>query len=79
MTMKRDWKDIVTRAAKTFIQAAVSCVGAAFVGVNYAINDQTGQWWIGLILAAVAAGVSAVWNGIIKPIYLPEEGSGTDA
>jgi hypothetical protein len=68
--MQRNVKDIVVRAIKTFVQASISCVGAAFLGVNYAINDQTGQWWIALVLSAVAAGVSAVWNALIKPIYI---------
>lgn len=69
----RNWKDIAIRATKTFVQTLVACIAASLSGVNFMVWDQTGAWWMSIILPAVSAGVSAVWNSVIKPIYLPEE------
>lgn len=71
--MKRNWKDILVRAGKTFFQTFISCVAAALSGVNFMIWDQTANWWMSILLPAVSAGVSAVWNAVVKPIYLPTE------
>ncbi len=70
---KVDWKDVGIRAGKTFLQAAVSCLGAGLAGVNFMVGDQSANWWISLAVSAGAAGLSAVWNGILKPIFTPAE------
>lgn len=67
--MKRNWKDIWIRAGKTFAQAAIACIGAALSGVNFMVGDQTSNWWISILVSAGAAGLSAVWNSVFKPIY----------
>lgn len=71
-----DWKDVVIRAVKTFLQTAVSYLIAALGGVDFGSNLGR-TFWIGLGLSAGAAGLSAVWNGVLQPIIagagLPED------
>lgn len=53
-----DWKDIVVRALKTFVQAAVAVFLVSEEPLSYDV-----------FLAAVAGGASAVWNlllGVFK-------------
>jgi len=52
--------DIIVRALKTFVQAFLATVAVGVVGVN---SIETAQ---ALAIAGVAAGVSAVWNLIVK-------------
>jgi hypothetical protein len=47
--------DIVRRAVKTFVQAAIATWVASGQQVNKAV-----------IVASIAAGISAVWNFVIK-------------
>lgn len=64
-----DWKDVIIRAIKTFVQTACSYIIANLAGVNF-FEGQTGEtFWIGLALSAGAAGLSAVWNGILAPLF----------
>ena len=53
-------KDIAIRALKTFVQAFLATVAVGVVGVN---SIETAQ---ALAIAAVAAGVSATWNFVVK-------------
>lgn len=54
LTMKPQLKDIVVRAAKTFIQAFIA---------SLAVATQTDfSNYKAIIIAATSAGVSAVWN-----------------
>lgn len=48
--------DIVIRALKTFVQAAIAVIIVGYVNVKDFDSAKT------LAVAAVAAGVSAVWN-----------------
>ncbi|MEA5017041.1 MAG: hypothetical protein VB099_21040 [Candidatus Limiplasma sp.] len=67
MEPKVDWKDVAIRAFKTFMQTAVSYLVAALGGVDF--GSSLGKtFWIGLGLSAGAAGLSAVWNGVLEPI-----------
>ncbi len=52
--------DITVRAIKTFVQAFLATVAVGVVGVN---SIETAQ---ALAIAGVAAGVSAVWNFVVK-------------
>ena len=69
--MNVNWKDVGTRALKTFVQTFVSCVVAGLSGVNFMVLDQSANWMLSLALSAGAAGFSAVWNGILNPIFNP--------
>ena len=52
-------KDVVVRALKTFIQAAISYVCTiSFIDINWSDNAVVA----GVVLAALAAGISALMN-----------------
>ena len=69
MEPKVDWKDVLIRAVKTFLQTAVSYLIAALGGVDFFGGDLGETFWIGLALSTGAAGLSAAWNGVIQPIF----------
>lgn len=60
-----NWKDVAVRAAKTFIEAFVAFVSAELAGVDIFTVDKS--MWLALGVSAAAAGVSAVWNGLVEP------------
>jgi ABC-type uncharacterized transport system permease subunit len=71
--------DTFIRAFKTFLQTFLSCVVAGLAGVSYMVLDQSPNWWLSLGLSAGAAGLSAAWNGVLKPLWdkltaLPADG-----
>ncbi len=53
---KTNWKDIGSRALKTFVQAFVAVL---LLGVTDVTDIESGKT---LAIAALAAGISAVWN-----------------
>ena len=65
--MKIDWKDVLVRSLKTFGETAFSCLIASLSGFNFG-QDNAEKVLLSLGLSACAAGVAAVWNGIIVPI-----------
>ena len=68
--MKRvDWKDVAIRAVKTFTQTAAAAFLAGLDGVDLFAAQYS--FWGALALSAGAAGVSAVWNGLIEPVIGP--------
>ena len=64
-----DWKDVAVRALKTFLQAAAAFLTAEISGVE--LFDLDGKMWGAIGISAVAAGLSAVWNGVIGPMLAP--------
>ena len=64
-----NWKDVAARAAKTFIEAFVAFVGAELAGMDLFSIDK--GMWAAVGVSAVAAGISAVWNGMIEPVVKP--------
>ena len=57
-------KDIAIRALKTFWQSAVAYLVASLSqGVDLFEVEVIG----GLIIGALAAGISASWNGVVQP------------
>lgn len=61
--MKTNWKDVGIRALKTFIQSFVGALITLFVA-----GDGAGEaFTTTAVIAALAASVSAVWNGVINP------------
>lgn len=67
---KVDWKDVIIRSVKTFAETAFAFVIAEMAGVElFAVEKSV---WISLGLSACAAGVAAVWNGVIEPLLNTE-------
>ena len=64
-----DWKDVGIRAVKTFLEAAVAFVIAEIAGAE--LFEIGSQMWCAIGISAAAAGISAVWNGVIEPLILP--------
>ena len=64
-----NWKDVAIRAMKTFIEAFVAFVGAELAGMDLFAIDK--GMWAAVGVSAVAAGISAVWNGMIEPVVKP--------
>jgi hypothetical protein len=57
-------KDIAIRALKTFWQAAIAYLVATLgTGVDLFEGEVIG----GLLIGALAAGISASWNGVVQP------------
>ena len=57
-------KDIAIRALKTFWQSAVAYLVAA---LSTGVDLFEGEVISGLIIGALAAGISASWNGVVQP------------
>ena len=71
--MTIDWKDVGIRALKTFIQAACGSIVTLLAnGGDSVVTDAA-------VISVVAAGVSAVWNGVVNPLLnsLMKHGSNT--
>lgn len=64
---KIDWRDLVRRAAKTFLQALLSYL--TIDGI-FEISDRAGlqRWLLSTGLSALAAAISAVWNLVMGMI-----------
>ena len=65
-----DWKDVLCRAGKTFWQAGLSYLLADGTVLRSALTDWQAAKHLGLTLfvGAVAAGLSAVYNAVIRPL-----------
>ena len=66
--MNENTKDILIRAGKTFWQAALAYLLADAAVLQQALTDwSTGrQILLSLTVGAVAAGFSAVYNGVVR-------------
>lgn len=69
--MKRKVEDVLIRAGKTFWQSALAAIAVAIP----AIIELIPEGWIAMkpvlvsaIVGALAAGFSAMWNGVIAPV-----------
>ena len=67
--MNENTKDILIRAGKTFWQAALAYLLADTAVLQQALTDWGAgkQILLSLTVGAVAAGFSAVYNGIVRP------------
>lgn len=66
-------KDIATRALKTFWQSAIAYLVASLgQGIDLFEVEVIG----GLLIGALAAGVSASWNGVCQPLLDKYRGGG---
>lgn len=59
-------KDIVKRALKTFWQSAIAYLVASLS--TQGIDVFEGEVLGGLLIGALAAGISASWNGAVQPV-----------
>lgn len=57
-------KDIAIRAVKTFWQSAIAFLVAS---LSQGVDLFEGEVIGGLLIGALAAGISASWNGVVQP------------
>lgn len=55
-----DWRDVVVRAFKTFVQAFIASVGLS-IASGHALDT--------VVTAALASAISALWNGVLSPVW----------
>lgn len=64
-------KEVVIKAAKTFWQSGVAYIvatlGSEMAGVDVFDFDSMKSVIGGLLIGALAAGLSASWNGVVQP------------
>lgn len=66
-------KDIIIRAAKTFVQAFLSAISVdALLGVTD--FDALKRIGLSMLIAGSAAGICAVWNAALKAIESKTQG-----
>ena len=58
-------KDIIVRALKTFLQSAIAYLVAS---LGQCADLFEGEVIRGLLIGALAAGISASWNGVVQPV-----------
>lgn len=64
-----DWKDVGIRSLKTFVETFVAVFAQDLLGVNLFDGTMTEMMWTGMLLSALAAAASAVWNGVLAPVF----------
>lgn len=64
-------KEIITRAVKTFVESALgyAMVNIGAVALDLDDPDMTLHAVVCVLVSAVAAGMSAMWNGVIEPYF----------
>ena len=55
--------DVLVRALKTFVQASIAYL-VATIGAVDVFDKGVAE---GLLIGAIAAGISASWNGVVQP------------
>ena len=68
-------KDIIVRALKTFWQTAIAYLVAS---LSQGVDLFEGEVIGGLLLGALAAGISASWNGAVQPVLNKLKGGGVN-
>lgn len=64
-------KNVLERAFKTFAEAFIAYV-VAHIAVGDLFTDGGTKVLLALLVSAGAAGLSAVWNGVIQPLLKPD-------
>lgn len=71
-------KEVAVRAAKTFWQSAIAYLIATFStqmsGIDVFDLHDVQSVFGGLLIGALAAGLSASWNGVVQPILDKSKG-----
>lgn len=65
--------DVLIRALKTFIQSSIAYLVAS---LGQGIDLFEGEVVGGLLIGALAAGISASWNGVCQPMLNKYRGGG---
>jgi hypothetical protein len=60
-------KDVAMRALKTFWQSGIAYIVATLSTQGVEVFEREGVI-CGLLIGALAAGISASWNGVVQPI-----------
>ena len=71
MKIKMNWKELGERAIKSFFEGFISSLVANLTVFQDAFVED-GAWQMAAIsigIGAVAAGISAVWNGVFGPLF----------
>lgn len=55
-----DWRDVAVRAFKTLVQAFIASLGLSLAS-GHALDT--------VLTSALAAAVSALWNGVLSPVW----------
>ena len=55
--------EVLSRALKTFVQASIAYI-VATIGAVDVFDKGVAE---GLLIGAIAAGISASWNGVVQP------------
>ena len=66
--------DVIKRALKTFVQASIAYLVATIGAVDVFDKGVAG----GLLIGAIAAGISASWNGAVQPMLDKYKGGGVE-
>lgn len=64
--------DVIMRALKTFVQASIAYL-VATIGAVDVFDKGVAE---GLLIGAIAAGISASWNGAVQPMLDKLKGGG---
>lgn len=67
--MSKYWRDVIERAARSFIQAALAVASADIIGVTTIDGAK------GLLIASVTAGLSAAMSLVGRHVGDPDSGS----
>ena len=62
--------DVLIRALKTFVQASIAYLVAS-IGAVDVFDKGVAE---GLLIGAIAAGISASWNGVMQPMLNKHKG-----
>lgn len=69
-------KDIAIRALKTFWQSAIAYLVATLGTQMEAVDVFDKNVLAGVLIGALAAGISASWNGAVQPVLNKLKGGG---
>lgn len=72
--MSEQFRDVLIRALKTFLETAGAYLLAHLSGVNFFEGNPGRTFWVGLALSTGAAGLAAAWNGVIAPLLSASSG-----
>ncbi|MEA4999309.1 MAG: hypothetical protein VB087_07990 [Candidatus Limiplasma sp.] len=64
-------RDVWRRALKTFWQTALGTFSTLVPAMTTLNGDVIGNSFMALLTSAIAAGASAVWNGVLSPVFFP--------